>query len=266
MEDHLTHLHTSVLAAILVLQHDARSLDARVEEAEAVLCAALLCWDMRACIDATLSPGTLNVTNSGESLATTSAPVNRPDPAPLPLSAYRQERGLTISAFTEMLGIFHHEYVAVIHRQPVDPRVRDQIAFKLGVPWQAIAEFMPKPPPQLKPRPVAIPPGEGAEVPSTPWYLVDEQTGQVLSGPHTEPLPENAVYLHDPFKGEEWNLVVLCDYSHLTEEDCLPPGGYSRNERDAVYDNEYALEDDSAIDSRPDLDELVHVYGRAQAL
>ena len=48
--------------------------------------------------------------------------------------------------FGDWLGIAHFEYAAVIHRLPVDRRLRDQIAYKLGVAWQAIAEFMPEPP------------------------------------------------------------------------------------------------------------------------
>jgi hypothetical protein len=32
-----------------------------------------------------------------------------------------------------MLGITHQEYSHVIHRLPVDQRLRDQIAYKLGI-------------------------------------------------------------------------------------------------------------------------------------
>jgi hypothetical protein len=38
-----------------------------------------------------------------------------------------------IPAFTAFLGITHQEYAHVFYRQPLDRRVRDQIAYKLGV-------------------------------------------------------------------------------------------------------------------------------------
>ena len=51
-----------------------------------------------------------------------------------------------IPAFTAFLGITHQEYAHVFYREPLDRRVRDQIAYKLGVDWREIAEFMPAQP------------------------------------------------------------------------------------------------------------------------
>ena len=87
-----------------------------------------------------------------------------------------------------MLGITHQEYAHVMHRRPVDRRIRDQIADKLGIRWSAIAEFMPEAAlPWLEI--ASIPAPAGAPPPAEPWYLVQQTTGRIVSGPHDAPLP-----------------------------------------------------------------------------
>jgi len=65
---------------------------------------------------------------------------------------------MTLPQFTEWLGIAHFEYAAVVHRQRVDHGLRDQIAYRLGVPKTQIAEFLP-PQPRLRPLPLPAPDG-----------------------------------------------------------------------------------------------------------
>jgi hypothetical protein len=184
-------------------------------------------------------------------------------PAPRRLADYRQERNLSMRDFTDLLGITQQEYAHVIHRLPIDRRLRDQIAYKLGVPWSAIAEFMPGaalPWPETTP----IPAPAGAPPPSEPWYVVHPTTGRIVSGPHNEPLPENAAYVHDPLTYNTTNLVVLFDRTN--EEAQLPPEGYIANER-LIMEEELAAEDeleDAAY--RAMLDELAHAPATKQRL
>ncbi len=170
-------------------------------------------------------PATSDLGASDDDLALVDAPY----PALRRLTDYRQERNLSMLAFIAMLGITHQEYAHVIHRLPVDRRLRDQIAYKLGVDWSAIAEFMPEdalPWPEILPLPA--PPGELP--PDEPWYLVHQTTGRIVSGPHHEPLPENAAYYCDPLTRQTTNLITLFPV-WTTEEAQIPPGGYSAEER-----------------------------------
>ena len=60
-----------------------------------------------------------------------------PLPTPRSLADYRQERGMRIPAFTAFLGVTLDDYAQVVQRGPVDRRLRDQIAYRLRVPWPA---------------------------------------------------------------------------------------------------------------------------------
>jgi len=265
MEANQTHLRTSIIAALTILRHDTMSLEARVQDAEAALLAALVYCDAHTPEEAAPEAPEPALPGIDAALADMEQ-IDRFHPEPRQLSAYRQERGMRIPAFTAFLGIAHHEYAAIVRRCPSDRRLRDQIAFKLGVAWQAIAEFMPEPPPQPRSQPLPLPPREGAKPPSHPWYLVDEETGQVLSGPHTDPLPANAVYLGDPRTWEPSNLVVLHDYSACTEEDQLPAEGFSAKEREAMYADWDAFDEAIAALNCADLDELMRVHAHGQGL
>lgn len=249
MEIKLLHLRASVIEAVTILQKANDPLDICVDNANAVLRAAL--WHLGRAHDE--EPSTVDVHTD---VAVTSEYSNDEaeiidalHPTPRSLSDYRSERGMKIPAFTDWLGIPHHEYAQIIRRQPVDRRLRDHVAYKLGVEWQAIAEFMPKPPPEPYVRPEPIPAPEGTEPPLEPWYLLDEENGQIISGPHTEPIPENGWYVSDPLVGGPSNLVVLYDFSGYTEEDRLPPDGYSIEEREWRYDDLDIVEDDAIADN-----------------
>jgi len=138
-----------------------------------------------------------------------------------------------IPAFTAFLGITHQEYAHVFYREPLDRRVRDQIAYKLGVDWREIAEFMPQQP-QPWPEIVAEPAPEGAPFPHEPWYLVDHVTGRITSGPHDAPIPANGGYLCDPLTNGPTNLVGL-SYPWGSEEEQLPPAGFSARDLEVMY-------------------------------
>ena len=168
---------------------------------------------------------------------------------------------ITVPPITTLLGITLQEYAHVIHRLPVDRRIRDQIAYKLGIRWSAIAEFMPEAAlPWLEI--ASIPAPAGAPPPAEPWYLVHETTGRIVSGPHDAPLPGNAVYLCDPLTQRTTNLVVLFA-AWTSEEAQLQSEGYSAHER-RIMEEERAEEDKWEDETyRAMLDESVHVPDRA---
>lgn len=243
MEAELRDLRAAVVEALHILRGDANPLDVRAGHADAVLTAAL--WRLRAVPIADAPTEEEEPDGSAERASPPAADDRDADngeaivfPEPRPLAAYRQERRLTIPAFTDWLGILHHEYAAVVRRLPVDRRLRDQIAFKLGVPWREIAEFMPAPAPAPRPRPVPKPAPAGARPPLRPWFLFDEDAGTIISGPHHEPIPANGWILGDPITWMPTNLVTLHDASGMTEEDRLPPEGYSAAERAQLYGDE----------------------------
>jgi hypothetical protein len=215
MESELLPLRAAVVAAIDIISRTTEPADDRVQQALALLTHALA------------EPPDRSTADAGA--ADERALIDLARPRPRRLSDYRQERGMTIPQFTAFLGIAHFEYAQVVHRQKVDPRLRDQIAFRLGVPWQAIAEFLP---PAPQPRPVPIPAPATATPPDEPWYLVE-----VISGPHTTPLPENALQLPDPATRTPTNFVILYN-PWTTEEGQLPPEGYSARELQEMAEKE----------------------------
>lgn len=245
MDANLLHLRTSVIEAVTILQKSHNPLDIRVDHANAVLRAALWHLGREQNEEPSATDVDPEVAVASERGDDEMEIIDSLHPTPRSLSDYRRDRGMRISAFTDWLGIPQHEYAHIIHRQPVDRRLRDHVAYKLGVEWRVIAEFMPKPPPEPYVRLVPIPAPEGTEPPPEPWYLLDEETGQVISGPHTEPIPENAGYLSHPLIGNPCNLVVLYDLSGYTEENQLPPDGYSAKERSWRYDDWDAGEDEN---------------------
>ena len=235
MDTTLADLRASVIEALQILRADADPLNVRAISADAVLIAAL--WRLEY-IWGEAAP----LAEEAPTVAAASVPAADEEtdalddayPHPRSLVEYRQERQMRISEFVDSLGIGHFEYLEVVHRRPVDRRLRDQIAFKLGVAWQEIAEFMPEQPGS---RLVPLPPREGALPPREPWYLFDDETGRIISGPHHEPLPENGHYLGDPITGASTSLVVLWDRLHLTEEGQLLPDGHGTKELADTYND-----------------------------
>jgi hypothetical protein len=209
-------LRAAVVAAVGALRQIADPVDDRVHQALTVL-------------DQALAISVETPDAEGASAGDGDELVERVRPRPRSLSDYRQERGMSIPQFTDWLGIAHFEYAHVVHRQPVDPRLRDQIAFRLGVSWTQIAEFLPLEPPPPEPVPATAGP------PREPWYLIE-----VLSGPHETPLPANACYLGDPATGAPTNFVVLHD-DWPSEEEQLPPEGYTAAERRELYGDDAEL-------------------------
>jgi hypothetical protein len=215
METDLGSLRAAVVAAVDILGGTTDPADDRVQRALALLTHALA------------APPDLSAADTGA--VEDMAPIDLVRPQPRRLSDYRQVRAMTIPQFTAFLGIAHFEYAHVVHRQKIDLRLRDQIAFRLGVPWQAIAEFMPREPPTSRPRPIPIPPPATAEPPDEPWNLVE-----VVSGPHTTALPANALPLGDPVTQAPTNFILYDPWT--TEEGQLPPEGYSARERRERYE------------------------------
>jgi hypothetical protein len=261
MDEKLRHLCTAVVRAVGILRQDADPVDARAHYADAVLRTAL--WhigynpaDFRPrAVEPELVVPSAGTDDDADSLDLAQLTSRR-------LADYRQEREMTIPQFADFLGLLHPEYVAVVQRQKVDRRVRDQIAFRLGVPWTMIAEFMPPPP---RPRPEPRPAPAGAEPPPELWYLVDEESGEVISGPHTEPIPENSDYLHDPIAGESTNLAVVFDDT-IVEYNLLPPDGYTADERRAICGEDATDVEEADAARREALAELARVGGHAQML
>jgi hypothetical protein len=264
MEDKLRHLCTAVVRAVGILRQEADPADARAQYADAVLRTAL--WHIGynpkgfrpRVAELEIAAPRAHTDDDADSL-------DLARPTPRSLADYRQEREMTIPQFTTYLGLLHREYVDVVHRLPVDRRVRDQIAFRLGVPWTMIAEFMPEQLRPARPRPEPLPAPEGAEPPREPWFLVDEESGEVISGPHTEPVPANAVFPNDLIVGGPTNLVALFD-EPLTEEEWLPPGGFTRDERRTMYDEDAMDVEEADAVRREALAELARVGGHAQML
>jgi hypothetical protein len=231
----LRHLRGALEEAITILEQDTTAIAARVDHTLAVLYATLVhhrgaLADPEPPLEA--DQDTQNEDQRADGELDDSAILF---PPPHRLANYRQERGMHIPAFTAFLGITHVDYVAVVHRQAVDRRLRDQIAYKLGVRWQEIAEFMSETPPKPQPQPVPIPAPDDALPPHRPWYLVDDETGRVLSGPHATPVPENGYYIGHLLAHKAPDLVVLHDFSGYTREDQLPPGGYTKKELQEMY-------------------------------
>ena len=56
MEANQTHLHTSIIAALTILRQNTTSLEARVQDAEAALLAALVYCDEHTPEETTLAP------------------------------------------------------------------------------------------------------------------------------------------------------------------------------------------------------------------
>lgn len=241
MRTDLGHLHTSLVHAVTILRQDTTMPEAQVDHALAILRAALSHWRFDPSIIAAAADSAPEIVDTDDRAEEAIDDIEIPPPRSL--SDYRRERGMTILAFGDWLGIAHFEYAGVIHRLPVDRRLRDQIAYKLGVAWQAIAEFMPERPPQPRPQPVPIPAPDGTPPPDEPWYLFDDETGYILSGPHNTSVPENGFYLSDPLAGGPSNLVVLHDFSGYTEEQQLPPEGFSDATLRAWYPDWYEAND-----------------------
>jgi hypothetical protein len=262
MDNELRELHASVVEAVTILQRDPNPLDAHAHHALAVLQAALLHVQYYMVEEEPPAPDPVEL----DTAAQVDDDTDSVELAPLAarsLSEYRQERGMHIPAFTAFLGITHQEYAYAIYRQPQDRRIRDQIAYKLGVDWHEIAEFMPAQP-RIWPEIVPLPAPEGAPLPSEPWYLVDRVTGRITSGPHTTPIPANGAYLCDQVTYESTNLVAL--WSPFTrEEDQLPPEGYSARDIELMYEEGAASAAQAAAD-RAAMDELLDVIGDVRLL
>jgi hypothetical protein len=262
MDAALRYLHASVVEAVTILQRDPLPLDARAHHTLAVLQAALLHVKYHMAEEEPPAPDSVEL----DTAAQVDDDTDIVELAPLAarsLSEYRQERGMHIPAFTALLGITHQEYAHVFYRQPLDRRVRDQIAYKLGVDWREIAEFMPAQP-QIWPEIVPIPAPEGAPRPREPWYLIDEETGRIVSGPHATPIPVNAGYLGDPLTHAPTNLVALC-YPLGCEEEQLPPEGFSARDLEVMYEESEADAARAAAE-RAALDELLEVIDDVQLL
>jgi hypothetical protein len=256
MEDDLRQLSAAVVRAIGILRQDGAPRDARAHHALAVLLAALWVLDLEA---AAVEEHHASAADPRAAVPSARADddmdtIDLVQPTPRSLFAYREERGMTIPQFTAFLGIPHHEYAAVVHRQPVDRRLRDQIAFRLGVSWPAIAEFVPPAPPEPRPQPIPMPAPPEAAPPDEPWYLVDNETGSILSGPHHEALPANAAYLGDPILGGLTNLVIL-----WSDDECS-------DERQWLYDERAAEADDANADGHAARDELAPSSERVQMM
>lgn len=230
MEPTLMELRRTMVEAIELLDQSLVPLDPHTHRARAVLLAALCRFYCSSGREDAL-PSEAPVHQDNDDLDDIAWP-----PAPS-LSDYRQERGMRIHEFTDWLGIAHYEYANVVHRVPVDRRLRDQIAFRLGVRWTEIAEFGPKQPqPEPPPLPELIPALPGSPPPNEPWYLIDEYTGKIVSGPHHEPVPENGWHTQEPLTGKGTNLISLSSYPG-TEEQGLPPDGYSDDILQILYGN-----------------------------
>jgi hypothetical protein len=208
-----------VVEAISILRCSEDALDARVHRVQAVLLAALWRLDAEAPEDLTVLEIVPEAEMPNQPSDDDAESVDLAQPTPRSLADYRKEYGMTIPQFTDWLGIPHHEYAAVVYRMPVDPRLREQIAFRLGVSWRQIAEFLPPQPPP-RPQLVPLPAPDAAEPPREPWYLVDDLTGKVLSGPHHEPLPANAAYLGDPLTFTFATRAALCYAYDFMKRDC----------------------------------------------
>jgi hypothetical protein len=262
MDAELHYLHASVMEAVTILQRDPAPLDARAHHALAVLQAALLYlqYNMAEEEPPALDPQELDTAAQVDDDTDT---VDYLPLAPRSLSDYRQERGMHIPAFTAFLGITQQEYAYVFYREPLDRRVRDQIAYKLGVDWREIAEFMPAQP-QTWPEIVPEPAPEGAPLPSEPWYLVDRVRGRITSGPHTTPVPANGAYLCDQLTYAPTNLVALWP-PFRREEDQLPPEGYSARDLEIMYE-EGAADAAQAAADRAAMDELLDLIGDVRLL
>jgi len=239
MESDLSYLRAAVVEALTLLQADAAPLAARAFHAQAVLRTAL--WRLGLAqqdaaptlqVDPLVMPAGAEAGDNDDDLAALPRRTLRS------LSDERRERRMTIPQFTAWLGIAHHEYAAVVQRRLVDRRLRDQIAFTLGVAWHALAECMPEPPLPPRPRPRPLPPSDDAPPPDEPWFLVDAETGAIVSGPDHAPLPANAGYRSDPLRGGPTNLVVIVDRMPVPEEALLLLGGYSAAERARIDDDE----------------------------
>lgn len=264
MDANFKHLWIATVEAVELIGQAATPLDPHVHHARAVLAAALQHLHYKVNEDDLMSP--TEPTEAVPAVPPADDLQSADDPAPIPrsLADYRTERGMTVLQFGQWLGIAHFEYAAVVHRQPVDRRICDQIAYKLGVDWHAIAEFMPKhPQPELYREITPIPAPPGAKPPAEPWYLLDEVTGRIRSGPHHESLPKNAFYLWDPLTDGAAQLVVLDDFKERsTAEEQLPPEGHnvieytSKGRSVLIYDWMYEseIEDDDAEDDLDDDD------------
>jgi hypothetical protein len=250
IEDDLRRLSAAVVRAVGILRQDGAPPDAPAHHALAVLLAALSVLDLKALEERQAPVATARVTVPNAPADDDLDTIDLAQPTPRSLADYREERGMTIPQFTALLGILHHDYAAVIHRQPVDRRLRDQIAFRLGVPWPAIAEFMPLAPPEPRPRPIPIPAPPEATPPGEAWYLVDKYTGTLISGPHHEAPPLNVVYLVNPILCGPTNLVILWDDDWFGEEHQLSPVDYMLRERQRLYDEPGADGDNADADDR----------------
>src|SRR4051812_44355395 len=89
--------------------------------------------------------------------------------------------------------------------------------------------------PQTWPEIVPEPAPADAPSPLEPWYLIDEETGRIVSGPHTMPIPANGGYLCDPLTNGPTNLVGL-SYPLGCEEEQLPPEGFSARDLEIMYE------------------------------
>lgn len=164
MDANFMHLWTAAFEAVELLGQATTPLDPHVHHARAVLAAAL--QHLHCEVDESDLP------NPTEPTEVVSAPAgdgdldrtDDPSVKPRSLADYRSERGMTVLQFGRWLGIAHFEYATVVHRRPVDRRIRDQIAYKLGVDWRAIAEFVPEQPPPRRAI-AALPARPGAEPP-----------------------------------------------------------------------------------------------------
>jgi hypothetical protein len=231
----LHHLRGALEEAITILEQDATPMTARVDHTLAILYAALVYHADLLAVHESIPKPAHALPNEGEQVDDDLDADDISFPAPRRLADYRRERAMHIPAFTAFLGITHADYAAVVRRHALDRRLRDQIAYKLGVQWQEIAEFMPEPPPQPRPQPAPIPASDDAPPPLRPWYLFDDETGRILSGPHTTPVPQNGYFLSHPLLPNRLDLIVLHDFSGYTEEDQLLPDAYTREELQEKY-------------------------------
>ena len=249
IEDDLRQLSAAVVQAVGILRQDGKPPDARTHHALAVLLAALSVLDLKALEERQAPTAAARVVEPSAPADDDLDAIDLAQPVPRSLADYREERGMTIPQFIAFLGILHHDYAAVIHRQPVDRRLRDQIAFRLGMSWPMIAEFLPSAPPEPRLRPIPIPAPPEATPPDEAWYLVDRETGSIVSGPHHEALPLNAAYLVDPLLCEPRNLVVLRSDDGFGEGHQLSPTDYMFRERQRLYDEPGADGDNADADS-----------------
>lgn len=263
MDANFKHLWIATVEAVELLGQAATPLDPHIHHARAVLAAALQHLYYEVDENDLMSPTEPTEAVPIPPIADDLDSADDLSPAPRSLADYREERGMTVLEFGRWLGIAHFEYAAVVNRRPVDRRIRDQIAYKLGVDWWAIAEFMPEQP-QPHREVAPLPARPDAEPPDEPWYFLDEVTGRIRSGPHDEPYPENALHLYDYATEGAAQLIALWDFDWpQTEEDQLPPGGRnvieykSKGRNILVYDWMYEDEDDDAEDDLddPDADE-----------